>query len=70
MAVASSSSVPITTRSGRMKSPMAAPSRRNSGLEATLKWKARPTLSCSSRIQRRTRSAVPTGAVLLLTTTL
>ena len=31
-------SAPITTRSGRMKSSIAEPSRRNSGLEATSNW--------------------------------
>ena len=34
---ARSSSAPMTTRSGRMKSSMAEPSRRNSGLQATSK---------------------------------
>ena len=47
-----SSSVPITTRSGRMKSPIAAPSRRNSGFEATLNSTSRPPRASSSSIQR------------------
>ena len=47
------SSVPMTIRSGRMKSSIAAPSRRNSGLEATSK---RPAGSGLARI-RSTSSA-------------
>ena len=57
--------MPITTRSGRMKSVIAAPSRRNSGLETT-------AASISGRASRRiasTRSPVPTGTVDLVTTT-
>ena len=57
--------VPITTRSGRMKSPIAEPSRRNSGLDAT-------SNSASGRAAR-TRSAtlrpVPTGTVDFVTMT-
>ena len=58
------SSMPITTRSGFMKSSIAAPCFRNSGLLTTLKvclvWPA---------IVSRTLFAVPTGTVLLSTTT-
>ena len=53
-----------------MKSPIAAPSRRNSGFEATLNSTLRPDLRSSSSIQPRTRTAVPTGTVLLFTITL
>ena len=63
-------SVPTITRSGLMKSLMAAPSLRNSGFEtmsnstAALRAPAiRPTAS-------RTLSAVPTGTVDLVITTL
>ena len=62
---ARSLSVPITTRSGRMKSPIALPSRRNSGLLAT-------SNSPSGRARRMIssiRRPVPTGTVLLVTTT-
>ena len=65
-----SSSAPITTRSGRMKSWMAAPSRRNSGFEAMPKAMLRPSASSSSWISVRTRAEVPTGTVLLVTMTL
>ena len=55
---------PITIRSGRWKSSIAAPSLRNSGLETTSIWaRARPAISACIR------AAVPTGTVLLLTTT-
>ena len=63
--MAARSSAPITTRSGFMKSSIAAPCFRNSGLLTTLNgWVV------SRRITSRTRSAVPTGTVLLLTMTL
>ena len=62
---ASSESTPTTTRSGFMKSSTAAPSFRNSGLEHT--WNA-VRVRCA--ISARTFSAVPTGTVLLVTTTL
>jgi len=55
----------MTTRSGRMKSPMAEPSRRNSGLEAM-------SNSASGRTRRMIASTsrpVPTGTVDLVTTT-
>ena len=56
------SSVPTITRSGFRKSPTAAPSFRNSGLEATENlWWVRPAITL------RTRSAVPTGTVDLFT---
>ena len=48
-----------------MKSSIAAPSLRNSGLEQTLNGAL-----VSARIAARTRSAVPTGTVDLVTTTL
>ena len=55
----------MTTRSGFMKSSIAAPSLRNSGLEQTANacW-------VSDRTAARTFSAVPTGTVDLVTTTL
>ena len=62
---ARSSSVPTSTRSGCMKSWMAEPSRRNSGLEQTAN-------SPSGRAARRRRSIsrlVPTGTVDLVTMT-
>ena len=62
---ARSSSTPITTRSGRMKSSIAAPCLRNSGLLAMLKGCVVPR-----SIVSRTRRAVPTGTVLLVTMTL
>ena len=54
----------MITRSGFMKSLTASPSLRNSGFDATEK-------SCrvSAATIARTRSAVPTGTVLLLTIT-
>ena len=68
--MASSSSAPITTRSGFMKSWIAAPSRRNSGLDATLKRTFFLACLSSSSIQPLTLAEVPTGTVLLVTTTL
>ena len=62
---ARSSSVPTSTRSGCVKSWMAEPSRRNSGLEQTAK-------SASGRTARRRRSIsrlVPTGTVDFVTIT-
>jgi hypothetical protein len=65
IARARSSSRPTTTRSGRLKSSMAAPSRRNSGLETTA--------NCASGRLARTifsiSSPVPTGTVDLVTIT-
>ena len=62
---ASSESTPTTTRSGFMKSSTAAPSLRNSGLEHT--WNG-VRVRCA--ISARTFSAVPTGTVLFVTTSL
>jgi len=55
----------MTMRSGRLKSPIAAPSRRNSGLETT--WTS--TSGRCSRTIRSTSSPVPTGTVDLVTMT-
>jgi len=63
-ACARGSSAPTTTRSGFMKSSIAAPCFRNSGLLTTLKgWVV------SRRSTSRTFSEVPTGTVLLVTST-
>ena len=71
MAIARSSSAPITTRSGFMKSSTAAPSLRNSGLETTAKGSvARRAVRARRRWSARTRSAVPTGTVDLSIITL
>src|SRR5437870_4533700 len=61
--LARGSSVPTTMRSGCLKSRIAAPSRRNSGLETTL------TSACgrASRMILSTSSPVPTGTVDLVT---
>ncbi len=65
IAMAFGSSLPITTRSGFMKSSTAAPCFRNSGLLTTLNgWRV------SSETTWRTFAAVPTGTVLLSTMTL
>src|SRR5215217_5469897 len=64
LAPASSSFAPTTTRSGRIKSRMAEPSLRNSGLETTGTDSSAASSSASSS---RSASQVPTGAVLLLT---
>ncbi len=60
-----SQSTPTTTRSGFMKSSIAAPSLRNSGLEQT-----ETGTEVSAAMAARTRSAVPTGTVDLVTTIL
>ena len=63
--LARSVSAPMTTRSGRMKSWIAEPSRRNSGFETTSK-------ASSGRVLRRisaTCRPVPTGTVDFVTTT-
>ena len=66
---ACSESVPTTTLSGFIKSSIAAPSLRNSGLEATSKRRvSHPLFASALRMVIRTCSAVPTGTVLLLTT--
>lgn len=64
---ARSLSTPTTTRSGDMKSLMAAPSFRNSGFDATSNGTSQPRLRSSSSITSRMRRAVPTGTVLLVT---
>jgi hypothetical protein len=64
-ASARSLSQPITTRSGRMKSVIAEPSRRNSGLAATSNppcGRVRHKISATFR-------PVPTGTVDFVTTT-
>ena len=60
-----SDSIPTMTRSGFMKSSIAAPSLRNSGLEQT--WNV---VRVCRAISVRTFSAVPTGTVLLVATIL
>jgi len=67
MAMAWGSRAPITTRSGRMKSSMAEPSRKNSGLETTEKGNLPPL---RSRMMRSMICPVPMGTVDLVTTTL
>ena len=58
-------STPTTTRSGRMKSSIAAPSRRNSGFEAT----SNSAFGLALRSARPTSRLVPTGTVDFVTTT-
>ncbi len=61
----------MTMRSGRMQSATAAPSLRNSGFETTSKCRSlRPRAFSVSTSFARTLSAVPTGTVDLVTTTL
>ncbi len=75
--LASSLSTPMTTRSGFMKSSTALPSLRNSGLEPTALPSLRNSgleqrkngVSVSAWIARLTFSAVSTGTVDLVTTT-
>ena len=62
---AHSTSLPTTMRSGRLKSPMAAPSRKNSGFDTT----ANSSCGLVSRMMRSTSSPVPTGTVDFVTTT-
>ena len=57
-------------RSGRMKSSTAAPSLRNSGFATTVKSLPVPRFFNSSMMACFTLSAVPTGTVDLVTTTL
>ena len=64
---ARSLSMPTTTRSGDMKSLIAAPSLRNSGFEATSKSICSPRLVSSSLMTALTFFAVPTGTVDLVT---
>ena len=66
--LARSDSTPTTTRSGVMKSLMAFPSFRNSGLLATSNSMSAPRLRSSSSMAAFTFLAVPTGTVLLVTT--
>ena len=62
-------SVPMTTRSGFMKSWIAAPSFRNSGFETTSNSTLAPrSFSVRRRSRSRTLSAVPTGTVDLVMT--
>ncbi len=68
--LASSLSVPTTTRSGFMKSRTADPSLRNSGLFATSNGISRPRAESSPRISALTFRVVPTGTVDLVTTIL
>ena len=53
-----------------MKSAMAAPSFKNSGFETMSNFTAAPRSFSDSRTAQRTLSAVPTGTVDLVTTTL
>ena len=66
IAIACGSRAPITTRSGRMKSPIAEPSRRNSGFDTTEK----ACLPLDSLITFSISCPVPIGTVDLVTTTL
>ena len=66
--LARSESTPTTTRSGLIKSLIALPSFKNSGLEATSNGISTPLLPNSSEIAIRTFCAVPTGTVLFVTT--
>ena len=66
---ARSEATPTTMRSGLRKSSMAAPSLRNSGLEATSNSMVSPRLARAFSISARTLAAVPTGTVLLVTMT-
>src|SRR5215472_13898533 len=62
---ARASVLPITMRSGSLKSRIAAPSRKNSGFDTT----AQLASGRVSRMMRSTSSPVPTGTVDLVTTT-
>ncbi len=64
---ARSLSTPMTTRSGLRKSLTAAPSFKNSGLDATSNSMSAPRLPSSSRMAALTLAAVPTGTVDLVT---
>ena len=63
-------SAPTTTRSGRMKSSMAAPSLRNSGFDTTSNSTSALRFVSDSATAAPTLSPVPTGTVDLVTTTL
>ena len=62
---AASVSAPTTTRSGRIKSEIAAPSRKNSGFEAISNFASGFVLAMMPATSR----PVPTGTVDLVTTT-
>ena len=64
-ACARSDSAPTTTRSGRMKSPIAEPSRKNSGFETM----SNDASGRRSRMIRAISRPVPTGTVDLVATT-
>jgi hypothetical protein len=66
---AASLPVPMMMRSGRMQSLTASPSFRNSGLDTTSNATSTPRAASSAAIAARTRAAVPTGTVDLLTIT-
>ena len=61
-------SVPTTTRSGFMKSLIAAPSFKNSGFETTSNSNLAPRSPNACSMRSLTLSAVPTGTVDLSTT--
>ena len=61
-------SEPTTTRSGFMKSAMAAPSLRNSGFDTTSNSTDAPRAASVRSSSVRTLSAVPTGTVDFVTT--
>ncbi len=65
-----SSSIPMTILSGFIKSSTAAPSFKNSGLEATANGKSEPLSSNADWIAAFTFSPVVTGTVLLVATTI
>ena len=67
--IAFGSSVPMTIRSGRIKSSTAAPSFKNSGLETTLKCISTFLFFNSSATAALTLSPVPMGTVDLSTIT-
>ena len=63
--LARSASQPMTKRSGRMKSSIAAPSRKNSGFDTTSKAAS----GRAPQMVSATLRPVPTGTVDLVTTT-
>ena len=69
-ATVASERAPIMIRSGFSASATAEPSLRNSGFEHTSKGISAPRAASPAAIQSATLSAVPTGTVDLLTTTL
>ena len=68
--VARGLAVPTTTRSGFMKSSTAAPSFKNSGFDTVSNSTAAPRSASAALTASRTLSAVPTGTVDLVITTL